>query len=240
MLRSAFSVTAHPASPGSAPARAASRRRRCGDLVRRAPPARREAQRGGGEAGRDSVERGEQPRARTAPTVLRRIRGVMFSAGCRARLSARMTRCRAGMPGSVVNSSAAPIWPELQRLQGERAAGVGRDEGLEPQPVGPLQPGQAVGPLRAFGWPAEHQVGPPRAGQRSTAGGSGPPSPRSPRSRWRPARGRAWRPPGRGVPPTASGTCRSPPHWTARAAARGSGSPAPNPCTRERAGSAHS
>ena len=90
--------------------------------------------------------------------VLRRISGVMFSAGCRARLSSRTTRCRAAMPGSVVNSSAAPIWPAASacRVSGPPVS-VGH-EGLEPQPVDPLQAEQAISPFLAFGRAPEHQA----------------------------------------------------------------------------------
>ena len=108
------------------------------------------AQRSGGQAGRDRIERGEQPRAVPldgAPAdqrgdVLGRLQGAVVG---------RTTRCRSAMPGSVVNSSAAPIWSASSacRVSGPPVS-VGH-EGLEPQPVDPLQPGQAISPFPAFG-----------------------------------------------------------------------------------------
>ena len=79
MLRSVFSLTAHPVFPGSALARAASCQRRGEDLsVELHPRAVEVAQRRGGEAGGNSVERGEQPRP-VPHHAVPRIRGVMFS-----------------------------------------------------------------------------------------------------------------------------------------------------------------
>ena len=62
------------------------------------------------------------------------------------------------IPGSVLKSSATSTMPVVERLMGQRPAGVEGDDLLELDAVDLAQPLQAQRPGRAFGRPAEGQL----------------------------------------------------------------------------------